>query len=313
MTRKVVRYAWLSIAASLVTMGLKFGAYWMTGSMGLLSDALESLVNLGAGIMALIVLIIATRPADETHAYGHGKAEYFASGAEGLLILLAAGAIIYASFERLLTPIPLVRLGPGIAVALAASAVNLIAARILLKASRRFDSITLEADARHLLTDVWTSLGVVAGLAVIMFAPPTWIILDPLIAILVAVNITLTGVSLLRRSISGLMDQRLPHEELDHIKQSILRHAGGEKHVYHGLRTRKSGSRRFIDFHLLLPGSTTVKESHDLCCRIEDDILALLPRAQVTIHVEPREDFASWDGDEVGGMCDHRHRTRGSG
>jgi cation diffusion facilitator family transporter len=312
MTRRAVRYAWLSIAASLVTMGLKTGAYWLTGSMGLLSDALESLVNLSAGIMALVILIIATRPADDSHTYGHGKAEYFSSGAEGLLILLAAGAIIHASIERALNPLPLTRLGPGILIALLASAINLFVARIMLNASREYDSITLEADARHLLTDVWTSLGVVAGLTVLIFAPPSWAVLDPIMAILVAVNITVTGLSLLKRSISGLMDRGLPEEELLHIEQAILLHAGREKPAYHGLRTRKAGSGRFIDFHLLMPGETTVRQSHDLCCKIEDEIHAFLPRAQITIHVEPREDYSSFDGERVGGLCDHRRKDGGS-
>jgi cation diffusion facilitator family transporter len=313
MTRRAVRYAWLSIAASLVTMGLKFGAYRMTGSMGLLSDALESLVNLSAGILVLIILIIATRPADDSHTYGHGKAEYFSSGAEGVLILVAAGAIIFASIDRFFNPVPLVRLGPGIVVALLASAVNFFVARIMLKASRVYDSITLEADAKHLLTDVWTSLGVVAGLTVIIFAPPSWAILDPIMAILVAMNITLTGISLIRRSVSGLMDKQLPEEEIALIEKSIIMHAGKDKPLYHGLRSRKSGARRFIDFHLLLPGNTTVKDSHDLCCKIEDEIHSFLPRAQITIHVEPREDYTSWDGERVGGLCDQRRKGNGSG
>jgi cation diffusion facilitator family transporter len=309
--RRVLRYAWLSIAAAITTIGLKFGAYWLTGSMGLLSDALESLVNLGAGILTLIVLVIAIKPADELHAYGHGKAEYFSSAAEGVLILIAAGAIIHTSLGRVLDPVPLTSLGPGIIVALLASGVNLIVSRILLKASREYDSITLEADSKHLMTDVWTSIGVVAGLTVLIFAPPRWAILDPIIAILLAVNITVTGFSLLRRSVAGLMDRGLPEEEVVIIEHAIRRRIGGQTPAYHGLRTRKSGVRRFIDFHLLLPGTTTVKDSHDLCCRIEDDILLLFPKAQITIHVEPQEEHSSWDGESVGGICDRRHTAGG--
>jgi cation diffusion facilitator family transporter len=309
--RRILRYAWLSIAAALATIGLKFGAYLLTGSMGLLSDALESLVNLGAGILTLIVLLIATKPADDLHAYGHGKAEYFSSAAEGLLILLAAGAIIHASLGRVLDPVPLTSLGPGILVALLASGVNLIVSRILLKASREYDSITLEADSKHLMTDVWTSIGVVAGLTVLLFAPPRWAILDPIIAILLAVNITVTGFSLLRRSVAGLMDRGSARRGgRGHRACDPQAHRRPESGVSRAADA-KIRARRFIDFHLLLPGTTTVKDSHDLCCRIEDDILGLFPKAQITIHVEPLEEHSSWDGDSVGGICDRRHKSGG--
>ncbi|MFP4070743.1 MAG: cation diffusion facilitator family transporter [Desulfovibrionales bacterium] len=300
MPHKVTRYAWLSIGASLVTLALKFSAYSLTNSMGLLSDALETLVNLAAGLFALYILLIARKPADETHAYGHGKAEYFAGGAEGILILLAAGSIVHASIQRFFTPVILTRIGPGVAVAALAALVNFVTARIMLKAAREHDSMTLEADAKHLLTDVWTSAGVIAGLIVILFAPPDWTILDPVIAILVALNITFTGVVLIKRAVNGLMDLRLPQEEVRAIEAAI-RAVVGPHALYHGLRTRKSGARRFIDFHLLMDGDTTVQASHDLCCDIEREIHKALPRAQITIHVEPKEDGDSWDGDRVGG------------
>ncbi len=297
-----VRYAYYSIAASLATLGLKFGAWLLTGSVGLLSDAAETLVNLAAGMLALWVLTVAGQPADEDHAYGHGKAEYFSSGVEGGMIVFAACGIVLASVERFLHPRPLENLGLGLIMALAASGVNWFTARGMLRAAREFDSITLEADARHLLTDVWTSAGLVAGLAVLLVAPPSWSWLDPAIAVFMAANIVVTGLSLMRRSLAGLMDKALPAEELEAIVEAI-HEVAGEGAQYHGLRTRKSGSRRFADFHLLLPGSTSVAESHSLCDRVEEAVCARLPRVQVTIHVEPREAEASFDGHEVGGAC----------
>lgn len=298
------RYARYSVAASLATLALKFGAWGMTGSVGLLSDAVESVVNLSASLLALWALAVAHRPADATHAYGHGKAEYFSSGAEGLLILAAAGGIAGASLHRFLHPAPLANLGPGMLVAALAALVNLAAARSLLGAARRFDSIALEADARHLLTDVWTSAGMIAGLSCLLFLPPGWAVLDPLIGLAMAGNIAFTGVSLLRRSAQALMDRALPEAEIAVIAGSIRRHAGPGAR-FHGLRTRKAGRERFADFHLLVPGATTVQASHDLCCAIEDELRAALPGLHVTIHVEPLEDAASWDGSRVGGRDGH--------
>jgi len=297
------RVAWLSIAASLTTMALKFGAWGLTGSVGLLSDAAESMVNLTAGCIALLALTVAMRPADERHAYGHDKAEYFASGAEGILILVAAGGIAYAAVGRLFDSQPLESLGLGLPVALAASAINLLVARIMLRSARHFDSITLEADAKHLMTDVWTSVGVVGGL-VVVWAVPEWRILDPLMALVVAVHIVASGMELIKRSLHGLLDHALPAEEMAAVHESICL-ATGKDAVYHGLRTRKSGSRRFIDFHLLVPGAMTVQQSHSLTEDIERAIAARLERVQVTIHVEPLEHHGSWDGERVGGEASH--------
>ncbi|MUM78038.1 cation diffusion facilitator family transporter [Pseudodesulfovibrio sp. F-1] len=296
------RYAVYSIIASVVTLALKFGAWGMTGSVGLLSDATESVINLAAGVLALTALTIALRPSDRKHAYGHGKAEYFSSGIEGVLIIAAALGIAYAAIDRFLNPRELSNLGPGLALALVASVINFATARIMLRAAAHFDSITLEADARHLLTDVWTSVGMVAGLAVLL-AAPQWQILDPVIAIVMAANIVRTGVSLVRRSVGGLMDNALPPDELERIGAAIRKHQG-ERATFHGLRTRKSGQRRFIDFHLLVPGATSVREAHDLCRVIEDAIEAALDNAEVTIHVEPLECASSYDGREVGGMSE---------
>ncbi|WP_028578295.1 cation diffusion facilitator family transporter [Desulfomicrobium escambiense] len=299
------RYAYLSIGASVLTMALKFGAFFLTGSVGLFSDAVESVVNLTAGVIALLAIVTAHRPADDCHAYGHGKAEYLSSGMEGALICVAAVGIAYASAQRFFNPQPLEALGTGIVVATAAGAVNFIAARVMLRAAREYDNIVLEADAKHLLTDVWTSAGLVTALGVMLFAPPSWQILDPVLGFVMAVNIVWTGISLVRRSVAGLMDEGLPPREVDAIVEAIGQVAG-EGTQYHALRTRRAGAVRFVDFHLLVPGSMTVQHSHDLCCGVEEGIRAVLPGAQITIHVEPREDHASFDGWKVGGLCDRR-------
>ncbi len=296
------RYAIYSIIASVLTMGLKFGAWGMTDSVGLLSDATESIINLTAGVLALTAITIAMRPADSDHSYGHGKAEYFSSGMEGVLIILAACAIAYTAIGRFANPQELSNLGPGLLLALVSSVINFVTAKVMLKAAKRFDSITLEADAKHLLTDVWTSVGLVAGLAILLIRPE-WKILDPIIAVVMAVNIVFTGIGLVKRSVGGLMDDALPVDELEIIGASIRKHQGA-KATFHGLRTRKSGSRRFIDFHLLVPGKTSVMTAHDLCEVIENEIKSKLNQAEVTIHVEPIESDASYDGDEVGGACE---------
>lgn len=286
------RMALLSITASLGTMALKFGAWHLTGSVSLFSDAAESLVNLAGGLVALGALTIAARPADDEHAYGHDKVEYFASGVEGGLILVAALSIIYAAVDRFLHPVSLHDLGAGLLVSLLAAAVNLVTARAMLGVARTHDSITLESDARHLLSDVWSTAGVLGGLAVVMFAPPAWQVLDPVMALVVGLHVILTGVALLRRSVAGLMDASLPRAEVDEIDAAVraLLPPGAS---YHGLRTRKAGSRRFIEFHLCLPGVTSVSESHALCDRMEEAIAAAMPRSAVTIHVEPQEEHDS--------------------
>ncbi|NLW81836.1 MAG: cation transporter [Desulfovibrionales bacterium] len=303
MSHRARKYAYLSIAASLLTMALKFGAFFLTGSVGLFSDAVESVVNLTAGIIALMAIVHAQRPADDCHAYGHGKVEYFSSGAEGALVCCAAIGIAYASVQRFLHPQPIESLGLGLCVALVAGGVNLGTSLAMLRAAREYDNIVLEADAKHLLTDVWTSSGLVAALFIMMFAPPSWQILDPILGFVMSAHIARTGIELLRRSVAGLMDEGFPPGEIDRITEIIVR-VGGSGSGYHALRTRKSGSLRFVDFHLLVPGTMTVKQSHDLCCRIEDEVERLWPQVQITIHVEPNEDYASFDGWKVGGLCD---------
>ena len=283
----VRRMALLSIATSIATLALKFGAYFLTGSVSLWSDAVEAFVNLAAGLVALGALTLAERPADEGHAYGHDKAEYFSSGVEGALILVAAIAIIWSAVDRLIAPRPLDQLGLGMLIALCAAAANFATARVMLKVARQHDSITIEADARHLLTDVWTTAGILAGLGVVAFAP-RWAILDPLMAIAVALHILFTGFDLLRRSADGLMDAALPARDVKRV-EALIRAELPPHASFHALRTRKSGSRRFLEFHLLVPGTLTVAESHELCDRIEAALTSTLARAHVTIHVEPNE------------------------
>lgn len=292
MTREsLTRFAWLSIAAALATIALKGLAWWLTGSVGLLSDALESFVNLAAAILALWLLKVAARPPDDEHSFGHDKAEYFASGIEGTFILAAAIGIVLTAVPRLLHPEPLQQLGWGLAVSAVAALVNLVVGQILIRAGKAHHSITLEADGQHLMMDVWTSAGVIAAVALV--AATDWLRLDPLIAIAVAAHICLTGVRLMRRSVSGLMDSALPREERDRVQAILERHrAAGVD--YHALRTRQAGHRRFVYFHLLVPGAWSVEKGHNLMEDIEGEIRASLPYATVIAHLEPVEDPSSY-------------------
>lgn len=299
----VTRFAWLSIAAAVVTIGLKVAAYVLTGSVGLLSDALESVVNLVGGIVALAMLTVATRPADEDHSYGHSKAEYFSSGVEGALIVVAAISIAYAAIARLFDPRPLQQLGVGLAVSLTASLVNLGAALILLRASHRYRSVTLEANAHHLLTDVWTSIGVLCGVGLVALSG--WQVLDPLVALIVAANIVWTGSSIVRKSVLGLMDTALPPEELRVLKAAVEPHLT-EGVQYHALRSRQSGARRFVSMHVLVPGEWTVHRGHELLERIEADVRKVLPQVTVFTHLESLDDPTSWDDVAL----DRRERPR---
>lgn len=288
----LTRFAWLSIAAAVITIVLKSVAYFITGSVGLLSDAVESVVNLVGGIMALAMLTVAARPADEDHAYGHGKAEYFSSGVEGSLILVAAISIAVAAVMRLVTPKPLHELGMGLAVSVAASVVNLVVALMILRAGRQHNSITLEANARHLLTDVWTSVGVLGGVGAV--ALTGWQRLDPVVALLVAANIVWTGVGIVRRSIGGLMDKALGAVDVATVRKVLDGYvAGGVQ--FHALRTRQAGARKFVSIHVLVPGEWTVQRGHELLERIESDIRRALPDAVAFTHLESLDDPASWE------------------
>jgi len=283
-------FAWLSIGTACLTIALKAGAWWLTGSVGLLSDALESLVNLAAAAMALTMIRVAARPPDEDHAYGYSKAEYFASGFEGALILVAAGAIAFAAVPRLLDPVPLDRLGFGLLVTVAASLLNLAVGIALLRAGKRHDSIALEADGHHLLTDVWTSGGVVVGLLAVMATG--WLRLDPIIALAVAANIVWTGYRLIERSARGLLDRSLPAAQRQRIAE-VLRgfEAGGVQ--FHALRTRQAAGRSFISVHVLVPGGWSVQRGHDLLEEIEAALRRTVRGASVMTHLEPVEDPAS--------------------
>jgi cation diffusion facilitator family transporter len=289
----LTRFAWLSIAAALATITLKTVAYLLTGSVGLLSDAIESLVNLAGAVTALFMLTIAARPADASHVYGHSKAEYFASLVEGLLILTAAAGIFSAAVNRLLHPLPLQGLGVGLVISASASLINLIVARVLMQEGKKRNSITLEADAHHLMTDVWTSAGVIGGVAVAGFT--AWTLLDPVLAILVALNIVWTSFGLLRRSVMGLMDAALPASEQALIEQVMARYV--ERGVsFHALRTRQAAARRFISVHVLVPRHWTVHDAHHIAEDFESDIRAALGGVvTVFTHLEPVEDELSME------------------
>ncbi len=292
----LTRFAWLSIGAALLTIGLKTVAYHVTGSVGLLSDAVESLVNLLGGFMALAMLTVAARPADEDHAYGHGKAEYFSSGLEGGLILVAAVSIAIAAVLRLIAPRELQAVGMGLAVSGIAATVNLVAALVILRAGRKHNSITLEANARHLLTDVWTSLGVIVGIGLVVWTG--WLWLDPVMALLVAANILWTGLGIVRGSIGGLMDASISTNDLAKVRKVFENYeSGGVK--FHALRTRQSGSKKFISVHVLVPGDWTVQRGHELLERIEGDIRTTVSDSVVFTHLESLDDPASWEDEAL--------------
>lgn len=289
--RSLTHYAWLSIAAALATIAIKTLAWRLTGSVGLLSDALESGVNLAGGVMALFMLRWAAQPPDEHHDFGHGKAEYFASGTEGLLIVGAAAAIAWAAVGRLVHPAELERVGLGLAVNALAGVINLAVALVLLRAGREHHSITLEADGKHLMTDVWTSVGVIVGVAAVSFTG--WTILDPLLALAVAANILWTGFQLLHRSVLGLMDTVIPAEERDRVLEVLARYEA-RGFQFHALLTRQAAGRRFISVHVLVPGDWTVSRGHELVEEIEAGIRAVLSGSTVFTHLEPLDDPASF-------------------
>jgi len=285
-------YAWLSVATSILTIALKFSAYAMTGSVGLLSDAIEAVVNIMAALVALIVLAYAAAKPDAEHNFGHEKAQYFSSGIEGTLIFVAAGGIVWAAVPRLFAPHPIEQVGVGLALSILASLANAGCAAIMLRAAREHRSITLEADARHLMTDVWTTAGVLVGVVLVHFTG--WLRLDPIIAIAVAMHIIWIGGSLIGRSFQGLMDRAIPDEDRAVVVEVLetVKQQGGD---YHALRTRMSGAKSFVDVHVLVPGKMSVQAAHDLVERLENDVHARLPHVEVLTHPEPLEDPKSWD------------------
>ena len=301
-------YGWLSIAAAVSTIALKTYAYLLTDSVGLLSDALESVINLVAAIIMLIVLHIAAQPPDDGHPYGHEKVEYFSSGAEGVMILLAAIGIGVTAWDRLWHPHALQQLDIGIAISIVASLINLIVAKILISVGKRQRSITLESDGKHLMTDVWTTVGILVGIAVIFVANyfesslavakqlglNDWGILDPIIAIFVAINIVWAGLQLIRRTVSGLLDAALSAHEQTKITEVLDQFVRSDNIAYHALRTRYSGARRFMSVHILVQGDWTVQQGHDLVELIEQQIMTIFDNIDIDTHLEPIEDDASW-------------------
>ena len=288
----LTRYAWLSIAAAIVTIGLKTYAYLLTGSVGLLSDAAESVVNLVAAVIALVALIVAARPADESHQFGHGKAEYFSAAIEGAMIFVAAGIIIYEAVQRLMHPQALEQLGIGLLITLLATGINGAVGWLLVARGRQHRSATLVADGKHLLTDVWTSAGVVVGVGLV--AVTGWLPLDALVAIAVAVNILVVGTKLVVESVAHLLDAALAADDIAAVHSALDPHRTDEV-SFHGLQTRVSGRQRFVSVHVLVPGEWSVQHAHDIVETIEDDVRAALEDVHVTTHVEPREDARSYD------------------
>lgn len=286
------KYAWLSIAAAVATISLKALAWWITGSVGLLSDAAESVVNLVAAVIALVALTVAARPPDADHQYGHGKAEYFSAAVEGLLIFAAAAVIIVAAVGRLLDPQPLEELGLGLFISLIATAINGAVGVLLIRVGRAHRSATLVADGKHLMTDVWTSAGVLLG--VLLVGVTGWLPLDPLVAIAVALNILVTGTRLVSSSVSALLDGALSPQDQAVVVGILDKHRSDDVD-FHGLQTRESGRSRFVSVHVLVPGAWTVQQAHDVVEVVEADVRAALEGVTITTHVEPRDDPRSYD------------------
>lgn len=292
-TAPLTRYAWLSIAAAVVTLALKWAAYWLTGSVGLLSDALESFVNLGAAVLALWMLRLAASPPDEKHPYGLSKAEYFAAGIEGTLIVVAAAGIVASALPRLAHPQAIDLPGPGLLLSGLASLLNLAVALVLIRVGRANDSLTLEADGKHLMTDVWTSAGVIVAVGVVWVTG--WLVLDPLIAIAVGVHIVWAGAGLMRRSVLGLLDTAISSDDQQEVTRLFTEYSKRYGVSFHAVRTRQAGARRFITFHLLVPDAWTVAQAHQLSEELEARIRELVPNANVLTHIEPISDPASYD------------------
>lgn len=291
MNRKfLTAYIWLSISAAVTTILLKTGAWYLTDSVGLLSDAIESIINLMAAFMAMAMLKISSLPPDKNHKFGHDKAEYFSSFLEGVLIMAAAAGIAYTAFERFLNPRPIEKFGAGLTVSVVATLINFTVARILLKAGIKYRSITLEADSHHLMTDVWTSVAVVCGVGAAWITG--YVKLDSIVAFTVALNISRTAFIIIRRSIEGLMDTSLPQQDQDRIELvlSVYRNKGFK---FHALLTRQAAARRFVSVHVLVPGSMSVHDAHNIAEDIERDIRNALSDAVVFTHIEPEEDEIS--------------------
>lgn len=292
MKKSIASIMWISIVASIITMALKWVAFSVTGSVGFMSDALESGINLLAAVVAFYSLTVAARPADREHPFGHEKAEYFSSLAEGVLIILAAFGIAYAAINRIFFPQPLESLGFGMLLSVGATVVNLVTARVLLYYSKKHNSITIEADAHHLMSDVWTTVGILVGIFLVKLTG--WQLLDPLMAILVSISIVFTGIKLVIRSLDGLMDKRVSEKDMILIRQ-VLDSYKSKELDYHALYTRRASAKQFITFHLLFPGDYSVHRAHEITKLIETDIKMKLPLADIFIHIEPLNDPDAFD------------------
>jgi cation diffusion facilitator family transporter len=291
----------ISILAAVLTLALKWTAYALTGSVAILSDATESFANLLAAVIAYFSLWYSSQPVDPTHTYGHEKIEYFSSGLEGSLIIVASIGIAWYAIRRLFMPQILQDLDLGIVLGTVASLINLGAAQLLLRAGRRHESIVLESDGRHLMADVITSWAVVTSLLVARITKLaglelTW--LDAVLGVAVAAYIVLTGLGLVRRSFNGLMDHSLPDQEQAAVRAAIESHLTAGT-TYHALRTRQAGSRKFVDFHLLVPGALSVRRAHEMTGQIEDAVRSALPGAEITVHIEPIEEPEAWHDSEL--------------
>ncbi|MBB1031679.1 cation transporter [Dietzia sp. SLG310A2-38A2] len=287
------KFAWLSVATSIVTISLKMVAWWVTGSVGLLADAAESVVNLVAAVVALIAITVAERPADDDHQYGHSKAEYFSAVVEGAMIFVAATFILYTGVERLINPVPIESLGLGLAISVVAAVINGVVGTLLIRAGVRHRSPTLKADGKHLITDVVTSVGVVIGVTLVWITG--WEFLDPVVAIAVGLNILFIGYKLVHESGMGLMDATLPEQDNRAIQEVLDRHRQPGRVDFHELRTRESGRWRFVEFHALVPGDWSVERGHDLVEKVEQEIHAALPHSHITTHLEPIEDERAYN------------------
>ena len=294
---RLERYAWLSVGAALATIAVKTLAWWLTGSVGLLSDALESVVNLAAALLALSMLRLAATPPDENYPHGLSKAEYFSAGIEGALIVVAAAGIVWTAVPRLVAPQALEMAFAGLTLTVVATAINYGVALVLLRAGRQHSSITLEADGRHLMTDVWTSGGVIAGVALVYVTG--WLRLDALVALAVSVHILWTGFGLVRRSVRGLLDPAISAEDQAEVTKLIDEYSRRHGVSFHALRTRQAGARRFVSFHLLVPDAWTVAQAHRLSEEIEARMRAMVPNAAIFTHIEPISDPASYEDQEL--------------
>ena len=298
----LAKFAWMSIIVSVVVFGMKMAAWWATGSVGLLSDALESTVNIVAAVVALFALRTAMKPADAMHHFGRGKAEYFSASIEGFMILLAALIIVYTAIDRIISPRELEQIGWGLTISTVAALINGGAALILLRAGKLHRSPVLIADGKHLMTDVWTSVGVIVGVGLVVVTG--WNRLDGIVGLAVGLNIIVTGINLLRSSTAGLMDKALSDD--DHLKiVNVLTKYESDAVKFHALQTREAGRQRFVSMHVLVPGAWTIQKGHDLSENLEADIIAELPETIITTHVEPLEDERSWADEPEG-----QHRWR---